>query len=222
MVDGTLDATGQTGTETLDVTGNVSGAGTVSAGTAGAAAVTVGGDVSVGTFNGGAGAVSITGGVSSTDFVGDAGTIDIDGDVTVTNFTESSTQTNLAGATVSFTTFTANGGLVVFDRVGTTNLTSGGAYNDVTVSAGTTVALQNDMTVGGVLTVAGTLTTGTNSLSAGSAVVDGTLDATGQTGTETLDVTGNVSGAGTVSAGTAGAAAGTPRRSISRTRRLRT
>ena len=142
-VDGTLDATGQTGTESTSITGNLGGTG---AANFGVGSVTVSGNVSVATFSGGSGAV------------------DIGGDVTSGTFTESSTTTNIGGTTVTFTTFNANGGEVIFDSGGATALTSGGAYNDVTIPLGTTVTLQNDMTVNGVLTVNGTLNVNGNSL----------------------------------------------------------
>ncbi|AHC16573.1 beta strand repeat-containing protein [Salinispira pacifica] len=178
--DGTIDVSGSTGA--VSIGGDVSGSGTV---LLGGGSASIGGNVSVGTFTSGAGAVDINGDVTS-----------------AVSFTESSSTTNIAGASVDFSGgFTANTGELILDRVGSTTLTSNGNYNDFTVAGGTTVNLSNDATVGSAATVTGTLNTGANSFSAGSLSADGTVDAGGQTGTETFGVTGAVGGTGTVSLG---------------------
>jgi hypothetical protein len=152
-----------TGTNVLNVTGNSDVSGTLNAtGQAGGDPTTIGGNLSgTGSASFGAGAVGITGNVSVATFTAGAGAVDINGDVTSgTAFTASMAITNIAGATVTFTGFSANGGELIFDRAGAQAVTSAGNYNDLTINAPTTVNLQNDMTVVGTLTINGALNLG--------------------------------------------------------------
>ena len=148
----------------------------------------------------GADTLAVTGNVTGAGtLLGGAGNIDIDGNTTVTNFTASSVQTNIGGNFSS--ALTHSGGLVVLDNTAGSTLAATGSFNNLQVSANK--QLGTDLTVIGTLTIDNpfTFTSNINSLSTASLVSNGTLEASSQTAAETLIVTSNASGTGTLTGG---------------------